>query len=120
MKVPGLFSGLRARLWIDEIYDASVLRFVRFVAASAGRLENGIIASISSATAYVALGAGWLSRFFDYLFIDSGFDRTCRALSETAGAGKKMQNGQIQNYLRTIALTLAILVLLLVWGCKQV
>jgi NADH-quinone oxidoreductase subunit L len=117
-RIPGLFSGLRARLWIDEIYEASVLRFTRFVAASAGRLENAFFASISGATTYLALGFGWLSRLFDQLFIDPGFDRTCRALSESADSGSKLQNGQIQNYLRTIALTLAILVLVLAWGCK--
>src|SRR5688572_27400194 len=117
-RVPGLFSSLRARLWVDEIYDATTLRFTRFAAASIDRSEKVFFASISGATAYLMLAFGWVSRLFDHLFIDPGFDRSCRALSDSAAAGAKLQNGQIQNYLRTIALTLAVLVLVLVWGCK--
>ena len=117
-RIPGLFSSLRARLWADEIYDATILRFTRFTTAAVDRTEQAFFASISGATAYFTLAFGWLSRLFDHLFIDPGFDRTCSALSDSADAGSKLQNGQIQNYLRTIALTLAILVLVLVWGCK--
>jgi NADH-quinone oxidoreductase subunit L len=119
-RVPGLFSSLRARLWADEIYDATILRFTRFATASIERSEKVFFAWIFGATAYLMLAFGWLSRLLDHLFIDPGFDRACRALSDSADAGGKLQNGQIQNYLRTIALTLVILVLVLVWGCKGI
>jgi NADH-quinone oxidoreductase subunit L len=119
-RVPGLFLNLRARLWVDEIYDATVLRFTRFGAGAIGRVETAFSAALSNAAAFVTLGLGWFSRLFDNLFIDGGFDRSCRGLSESATAGSKLQNGQVQGYLRTIAITLAVLVLILIWGCKGV
>jgi NADH-quinone oxidoreductase subunit L len=117
-RVPAVFANLRARLWVDEIYDATVIRFTRFVALSIARVENAFFGSVACAAGLIALGFGWLSRLFDNLFIDPTFDRGCRTLSESARAGSRIQDGQIQNYLRTIALTLAVLVLILVWGCK--
>jgi NADH-quinone oxidoreductase subunit L len=119
-RVPGVFSNFRARLWVDEIFDASIIKFVRFIALSISRIENAFFASISLSVGWATLGFGWFSRLFDNLFIDPGFDRTCRALSDSAHAGRQIQDGRIQNYLRTIALTLTVLVLILVWGCKGV
>ena len=117
-RAPGLFASLRSRLWVDEIYEATLIRFMRFIASSIARLENAFFASVAHGATFIALGFGWLSRFFDNLFIDPTFDRSCRTLNQSAHAGSRVQDGQIQNYLRTIALTLAVLVLILVWGCK--
>jgi NADH-quinone oxidoreductase subunit L len=117
-RVPGLFATLRNRFWIDEAYEASVLRIVRWLSFSFGRAESAFFASVSTATALVTLGFGWLSRLFDNFVIDFGFDAGCRALCEGATAGKKIQNGRIQSYLRTVAITVAVLVLVLAWGCK--
>jgi NADH-quinone oxidoreductase subunit L len=119
-RIPGLFAALRSRFWIDEAYEASALRFVRWLSFSFGRVESAFFASISAAAGLVVLGFGWLSRLFDNFVIDFGFDAGCRALSEGATAGKRIQNGRIQTYLRTIALAVVVLVLVLAWGCKGV
>jgi NADH-quinone oxidoreductase subunit L len=117
-RFPALFGSFRNRFWVDEAYEATVLRFARWLSFSFARLEIVFFASISSAAALVTLAFGWLSRLFDHFVIDFGFDTGCRAVAEGANAGKKIQNGRIQTYLRTIALTLAVLVLVLAWGCK--
>ena len=117
-KVPGLFGAFHNRFWIDEAYDASALRFVRWLSFGFARAETMFFTSISSLTALVALGFGWVSRLFDNFVIDSGFDSSCRAISESAATGRRIQDGRIQTYLRTIALTLLVLVLVLAWGCK--
>lgn len=120
VRCPGFFAGLRARLWTDEIYEATIIRFSRFVALSIGRIESSFFASVSRASALLMLGCGWFSRLFDNLFIDPGFDRTCRALTDSGVTGSRIQNGQVQGYLRTVALAAAVLGLVLLWGCKGV
>jgi NADH-quinone oxidoreductase subunit L len=117
-RVPAAYSNLSARLWVDEIYDATIIRFTRFIASSVARLETSFFASVALGAGLFALAFGWLSRLFDNIFIDPTFDRSCHALSESASCGSRIQDGQIQNYLRTIALTFAVLVLILAWGCK--
>jgi NADH-quinone oxidoreductase subunit L len=118
LRFPAFFSHLRARLWVDEIYEATILRFTRFLARSIVNLESAIFASLARAAGFVTLAFGWFSRLVDTLVIDPGFDRTCRAVSDSAETGSRFQNGQVQNYLKTIALTLIVLVIALAWGCK--
>ena len=119
LRLPGIFSALSQRLWVDEAYDATVLRFTRWVGLAVSRMESTFFATASGAFALCTAGFGWLSRLFDNFVIDLGFDRTCRGLSNAAGAGSKIQDGRIQNYLRTIALAVVVLVLVLAWGgCK--
>jgi NADH-quinone oxidoreductase subunit L len=120
VNLPGLFSNLRARLWVDEIYQGTIIRFTRFVGVSISRIETGFFASLSRVAGLAALGFGWCSRLFDNLFIDPTFDRSCSALTESAEAGSRIQNGQIQRYVRAIALAAIVLVLVLAWGCKGV
>ncbi|HEX7861160.1 MAG TPA: NADH-quinone oxidoreductase subunit L [Verrucomicrobiae bacterium] len=119
IRVPGIVKQLRARFWIDEIYEATVLRFTRFLGFAATRIESIFFASLPRAAARIALGFGWFSRLFDNLFIDPGFDKTCGALSGSAQTGSQMQNGQIQNSLHIIALAVVVLVIVLAWGCKS-
>ena len=119
VRIPGIFSALSQRLWVDEAYDASVLRFTRWIGLAVSRMESTFFAMASAAFALLTAGFGWLSRLFDNFVIDLGFDRTCRGLSNAAAAGSKMQGAQIQNYVPTIALALVVLVLVLAWGgCK--
>lgn len=119
-RVPGLFTNLRERLWMDEIYEATIIRFIRFLGYAIARVENAVFAAVGRVTALLALGFGWLSRLFDNLFIDPAFDRGCEALAQSARRGTRVQSGQVQNYLRVIAVTMIVLVLLLAWGCKGV
>jgi NADH-quinone oxidoreductase subunit L len=119
-RVPGLFATLRNRFWVDEAYEASALRLVRWLSLAFARAEAGFFALVSTAAGLLTLGIGWFSRLFDNFVIDFGFDAGCRAVSEGANAGRKVQDGRVQTYLRTMALTLAVLVLILAWGCKGV
>jgi len=50
--------------------------------------------------------------------VNLGFDESCRGLTEGGTLMSRLQNGRVQNYLRVIGVALAVLVLLLVWGCR--
>jgi len=64
------------------------------------------------------VGLSWLNRAFDEYVVNLGFDESCRGLTEGGTLMSRLQNGRVQNYLRVIGVALAVLVLLLVWGCR--
>jgi NADH-quinone oxidoreductase subunit L len=64
------------------------------------------------------LGLAWLDRFIDEYVVNLGFDKGCQELREGGGFLSRLQGGQVQFYLRAIGIGLAVLVLLLTWGCR--
>jgi hypothetical protein len=52
------------------------------------------------------------------LAVNGGFDRVTRGLRRSGTTAARAQTGQIQTYLRVIGVGVAVLVLLLAWGCK--
>jgi NADH-quinone oxidoreductase subunit L len=117
-RFPAVFGALRERLWVDEFYDATVIRFNHWLSQSIARAEAIFFSAWGLFANYLALAFGWVSRVFDQFVIDLGFDKSCEGLSKGASSARRLQDGVAQNYLRTIAVTASILILLLVWGCK--
>jgi hypothetical protein len=58
-----------------------------------------------------------VNRVLDEQLVNRGFDETCRLIAGGGGLLSRFQNGRVQNYLRALGLGLAVLVLLLIWGC---
>ncbi|HEV8542722.1 MAG TPA: NADH-quinone oxidoreductase subunit L [Verrucomicrobiae bacterium] len=117
-RFPTIFRALRNRLFVDEAYDATFISFNQWLSRTAALVEAGFFASVGWVTGLAAVGFGWITRVFDNYVIDAGFDETCKGLQTGAAEGRKLQDGRIQDYLRTMAVALIVLVLLLVWGCK--
>lgn len=119
-RFPELFSALRARFWIDEAYDGSIIRLNKWFGQSAARVENMLFAAVGWVTGLIAVGFGWVSRVFDQFVIDLGFDESCRSLRSGANRLREVQQGKVQHYIQTIAVSMAVLVIvLMLWGCKQ-
>jgi NADH-quinone oxidoreductase subunit L len=118
-RFPELYNALRNRYWIDEAYDASIIRLNRWIAISIARAEVLIFSAVGWVAGLVAVGFGWISRVFDQFVIDLGFDQTCHGLQTGADRARALQHGRVQNYIQSIAMTVVILVLVLfMWGCK--
>jgi NADH-quinone oxidoreductase subunit L len=49
--------------------------------------------------------------------INLGFDKGCRSVGLGGKLMSRLQNGRVQSYLRIIGISLAVLVLFLIWGC---
>ena len=47
-----------------------------------------------------------------------GFDESCKGLTFGGKSLSELQNGRVQDYLRVIGVALAVLALLLIWGCR--
>jgi NADH-quinone oxidoreductase subunit L len=115
---PGLYPFLQNRLYFDELYAMSFGRWMQGLGRASEWVERTVLASLVSGVQLLAVGVSWLGRFFERFVIDGGFDKTCAALGKGAEEGSKLQDGQVQNYLRTIGVAFAVLILFLAWGCR--
>ncbi|MDB6024255.1 MAG: dehydrogenase subunit [Verrucomicrobiales bacterium] len=113
-----VYRWLANRLYIDEFYDATVIRLNAAFAYSADLLDRVLWGGAVRAASLVTLAFAHINRTIDDLFINFGFDESCHNIRRSSGFLSKLQDGQIQNYLRGIGVALATLVLFLIWGCR--
>jgi NADH-quinone oxidoreductase subunit L len=116
---PGIFAPLKNKFYVDEFYEATVIRFNAWAAWFCDWLDywiwNGAVVLVSR----LVLGLSWLNRFFDEHVVNFGFDEGCRGLGEGGKGLSRLQDGRVQDYLRVIGLALTVLVLVLIWGCRS-
>ena len=112
---PDVFALLQNKFYVDELYEATVIHFNAWAARACDFLDywvwNGIVVSLS----FAVIGLAWVDRVFDEFVVNLGFDQGCRGVSDGGKLLARLQNGQIQTYLRVIGVALAALVLLLIW-----
>jgi NADH-quinone oxidoreductase subunit L len=115
---PDIFFLLQNKYFVDEFYEATVIRFNAWFAQFCDDVDywfwNGGVLAIG----YVIIGLSWVSRVFDEYVIDLGFYETCRGVAGSGRFLSSLQNGRVQNYLRVIGVALAALGLFLLWGCQ--
>ncbi len=116
---PAAFGVLRGKFYIDELYEISVIRFHAWCARGSRWLDDTIWNGVVNALSGCVLALSWLSRFIDELVVNFGFDEACRRVRDGARLTARLQDGKVQNYLRVIGLSLAILLLFLIWGRGQ-
>ncbi len=116
--VPWLWAPLRDRLYIDELYGATVIAFYQWWAKVADWLDRhvwgGIVAFVASVFALWAR----LNRLLDINWVDGGFDKTCEEISEGGGLLASSQSGRVQNYLRILAVAVVALAVILFWSSR--
>jgi NADH-quinone oxidoreductase subunit L len=114
---PDAFAVMRGKFFIDELYQISVLRWNAACARACRWLDEVVWENAVRAVSLLALGLSWLTRFIDELVVNPGFDGGCGGLRLGARMFSLWQNGQVQRYLRILALALALLGLIFIWGC---
>jgi len=115
-RVFGVFQG---KFWVDELYEATVIRWVRVLGRAWQWLDAVVLEGLVSAVGYVAVGLAWLSRFMDEYGLNPGFDESCRGLKSGGVFSARLQDGRVHSALRGLALAFAVLLLLLTWGCAS-
>jgi len=113
---PDWFDALRRKFGIDELYEMSVVRLNAWCAGRARWLDDVLWSGGVLAVAYLVLALSWLSRLFDEFVVNFGFDQGCGGLRLGARVLGLWQNGQVQRYLKVIALALAALAVLFLWS----
>jgi NADH-quinone oxidoreductase subunit L len=115
---PDVFALLSRKYFVDEIYEVTVIRFNAWWAKSCDWLDRWVWNGAVQMFSHAVVGLSWLNRVLDEYVVNVGFDQSCRGLGEGGSLMSRLQSGRVQNYLRIIGLALAVLVLLLVWGCR--
>ncbi|MEW6304639.1 MAG: NADH-quinone oxidoreductase subunit L [Verrucomicrobiota bacterium] len=115
---PSLFAVLRGKLFVDELYEATVIRFNAWWAGVCAWMDRWVWEGVVIAVSYVFIGISFASRIFDEYVINVLFDQGCERVRKGGQAMSGAQDGQAQNYLRAVALALTLFVLLLSWGCS--
>ena len=115
---PDWFGVLQRKFFIDELYDVSVVRFNDWSARTARWLDDIIWSGAVTAVSYLVLGLSWVNRLVDEFVVNLWFDRSCGLVGWCARLVGLWQNGQVQRYLRALALSLALGGLLFIWGCR--
>jgi NADH-quinone oxidoreductase subunit L len=114
----GVFAWLREKFYIDQLYEATVVRLTAKCALGCYWLDRIVFASLVQLVAYLVLGLSWLNRLVDEFIVNLGFDKGCNSLRFSARILSFWQNGQVQRYLRVLGLALAIFALIFIWGCE--
>ena len=113
---PFSFKLLENKYFVDEIYEATVIRFNAGAARVCDFLDRWIWGGVVLLIAWVTLGLSWLYRFTDDFVVNLGFDTGCETLRAGGGEISGWHNGRVQTYLRVIGVALVVLVLFLIWG----
>ncbi len=112
---PALFRFLANRMWLDELYDWTILAWARFAAQLSDALDRYFWDGLVRAVGLLARSLGSLSKGFDEGAINAGVDD---ATGVTRGVSRLLANrhsGQIQTYLGAIAVGMIALLLLYAW-----
>jgi len=104
---PETFAVLRGKFFIDEFYELSVVRFNAWSARTARWLDDKVWGGLVTAVSSVVLALAWLNRLIDEFVVNLGFDKGCGSLRGSGSFLARIQNGQVQRYLRIIGLALA-------------
>ena len=116
---PWLWAPLRDRLYVDEIYGATVHRLLRVVGAR-GRLARPPHLGRHRGRLRLALrslGAASIA-LLDVDWVDGGFDKTCEELSSGGGLLSRVEGGRVQSYLRILAAAVVVLAAILLWSSR--
>jgi NADH-quinone oxidoreductase subunit L len=117
-KFPAVFRILENKYYIDELYGATVIRLNAVLSKVCAWFDDYIWGGIVSLVSSLVLVISNFSRESDEKLVNNGFDEGCATVRDSAWLLSKIQNGQIQRYMRAIGLALCLLVIALLWGCS--
>src|SRR6266542_1271300 len=116
---PGVFAVLRDKFYVDELYEATVVRMNACFGRFGHWLDSVVLDTAVALISHLVLGLSWLNNFIDEYLVNLGFDEACQRIRRSGGSLSRLQDGQVQNYLRVLGLALTLLLLLLTWGCGK-
>lgn len=117
-RAPGVFGVLQNKFYFDEIYRETAVAFYNFAGRATAVVEDVLWRATVQASGVVLLAVAWVNRLIDEWAVNGGFDRVTRGLRNSGAGAARTQAGQVQSYLRALAVGIAVLVLLFAWGCK--
>jgi len=109
-KLGALFTWLNRKWFIDEIYEATIIRWTMALGVLFRLVDKLVVDGLLHAIAWITWGISWFTRQVgDELIINGGFDAGCEGVRGYAKILAKLQSGRVQNYFRILCLGTAIL-----------
>jgi NADH-quinone oxidoreductase subunit L len=112
---PALFRFLENKMWIDEIYDRTVIALSTILARLSDWMDrhvwDGLVRGVGAAGQFLAR----LTTGADERVINAGVDESTIGAQRFGRVMSRWHSGQIQTYLGAVALGMLALVLLYAW-----
>jgi NADH-quinone oxidoreductase subunit L len=106
---PLVWKWLVNRLYFDELYAATVLRWYAAFAWLSDWLDRRVWSGIVASVAQGFRGLGWVNKNVDSQWIDGTFDKGCEELVTGGGMLAWLQAGRAPGYLRVLGLGVLVL-----------
>ena len=111
----GGFRALANRLYVDEIYQATIIRGLTLLGQVAAGLDRWIFAGAVRLGAGLCQCAAVAGDLFDKFWINLGFDSLCDGLRDGGQLFASWQNGRVSGYLRFLSVGAILLLLIIGW-----
>ncbi|MEI8313504.1 MAG: NADH-quinone oxidoreductase subunit L, partial [Verrucomicrobiota bacterium] len=109
------FRALANRLYVDELYNATVVRALALLGCIASWIDRWIFSGIVWLVGALSLLASSLSDLFDRFWINLGFDSICGGLRDGGQLSSSWESGRVQGYLRFLSVGAVLLLIILGW-----
>jgi NADH-quinone oxidoreductase subunit L len=108
-----LFTWLSRKWYIDELYDATIIRLTAFLGRVFALVDKLVVDGLLHGIAWVSVSISQLIRWVgDEFLINGGFDVGCESVRQSGRGFSKLQSGRVQNYFRVMALGAAVLLVI--------
>lgn len=116
---PEIFNVLRNKFFVDEFYEATVVRLNAWWARTSDWFDRFVWNGVVQGVFFLVLGSAWINRLIDEYVVNLGFDQGCRELRRGGRGLSRAQSGRVQPYLRVVGIGLAVLVVILTWRARS-
>jgi NADH-quinone oxidoreductase subunit L len=115
---PAFFSLLQNKFFVDEFYDATIVRLNAAFAKFSDWLDRAVLGGLVRLVCWLTLVLALFDSKVDESVVNGGFDVGTETVRGSGEWMSRVQNGQVQRYLRIIGLAFCGLLILLLWGSQ--
>lgn len=109
------YRALANRLYVDELYNASVVRALTLLGDLAAWVDRRILSGIVRLVGWFSLFASKLGDLGDRFLINLGFDSICGGLRDGGQLFSSWESGRVQGYLRFLSVGAVLLLIIIGW-----
>ncbi|HEX5789788.1 MAG TPA: proton-conducting transporter membrane subunit, partial [Luteolibacter sp.] len=114
-----LWPFLERAMGFDDLYRKCIIEPLAFLAGGVDMLERIVMVPLMGVGEAVVKSLGAFARGTDEFALNGGFNRICDALKRQAANTSAGLSGRPQSYLRTIGLTMSVLLIVYLWFASR-
>lgn len=113
--LPRYFSMAKEGFQIDALYRATLFRIASRMSRLADFLDRRVFHFAVLLFAFLVQCLSWITHFADDYLINGLFNQSCKKLRWGSQCASRLQGGQVQGYLKIIALSMFLFAILVFW-----